>query len=40
MTGVILMIAAPFYGEIFSAIGQISVKSLMPILFTTVGVGS
>ncbi|HKU32241.1 MAG TPA: hypothetical protein VJR22_00150 [Candidatus Nitrosotalea sp.] len=36
----ILMLATPFYGDIFSAIVQVSAKSLMPMLLSSLGIAS
>lgn len=36
----IVMMATPFYGNIFSAVVQVSAKSLMPLLLSSLGVAS
>ncbi|HJU14519.1 MAG TPA: hypothetical protein VJ792_08715 [Candidatus Nitrosotalea sp.] len=33
----IVMTVMPFYGDIFSAIAQVSAKSLLPVLLSTLG---
>ncbi len=34
----IVMVATPFYGDIFSAAVQVSAKSLMPVLLSSLGI--
>ena len=34
----IMMLAMPFYGDIFSAAAQVSAKSLMPMLLSSLGI--
>ncbi|MDE1763537.1 MAG: hypothetical protein KGH88_04745 [Thaumarchaeota archaeon] len=36
----VVMMATPFYGDIFSAAVQVSAKSLMPLLLSSLGVAS
>lgn len=33
----IVMTVMPFYGDIFSAVAQLSAKSLMPVVLSTLG---
>ncbi len=34
----LVMVVMPFYGDIFSAVAQVSAKSLMPVLLSTLGI--
>ncbi len=34
----IVMVTTPFYGDIFSAAVQVSAKSLMPVLLSSLGI--
>ena len=40
MVASVVMMITPFYGDVFSAMAQISAKSLMPMLLVTLGITS
>jgi hypothetical protein len=40
MIASVVTMITPFYGDVFSAIAQVSAKSLMPVLLVTLGIAS
>ncbi len=40
MIASVITMITPFYGDVFSAIAQVSSKSIMPMLLVTLGIAS